>query len=100
MINFFASTLSITALLPFYLQWGSARIEGQIDRMQEAVFNSPGTEAPIPPAVLIGGAALAATHLVLARRLFKLTPIQIILALVLGSVTGFWGWQQWRKVQP
>jgi len=45
-------------LVPLYLDWSRRQAESQIDKMQRSVFNSPGTEAPVPPPVIVGGALL------------------------------------------
>lgn len=46
-------------LVPLYLDWSRRQAEAQIDRMQAAVFNTPGAEAPVPPVVVVGGLGLA-----------------------------------------
>lgn len=46
-------------LLPLYLEWSRRQAEAQIDKMQRAVFNTPGAESPVPPIVVVGGVALA-----------------------------------------
>lgn len=45
-------------LLPLYLDWSRDQAEAQIDKMQRAVFNTPGAEAPVPPPVMVGGVGL------------------------------------------
>ena len=45
-------------LIPLYLDWSRRQAESQIDKMQAAVFNTPGTEAPLPPVVMAAGALL------------------------------------------
>jgi hypothetical protein len=55
MLPFLAALAYPVLTLPPYLDWSRRRIEGQIDKMQAAVFNTPGAEAPIPPAVVVAG---------------------------------------------
>lgn len=97
MLKFFASTLYIACLLPIYLEWSRTEIERQLDRMQEAVFNSPGVEAPITPTVVVGGMTLVTSHLVIARTTLHLSVGKALLSLVLGGMLGFLGWQQWQR---
>jgi hypothetical protein len=58
MIRFLLCLLYPVLLIPLYLDWSRRAAEGQIDKMQAAVFNSPGAEAPIPPAVIVAGVGL------------------------------------------
>jgi len=75
------------AAVPFLLRWGRNEAEGQIDKMQAAVFNSPGTEAPIPTVVVMAGAGLVAGHW-LVGSLLRLPGWQKALALVIGGAVG------------
>jgi hypothetical protein len=45
-------------LLPLYLTWSAQQAEAQIDKMQRAVFNSPGAESPVPTPVVLAGVGL------------------------------------------
>lgn len=49
-------------LTPIYLAWSRDQAEAQIDKMQQAVFDTPGSEAPIPPVVVVGGIGLLAGY--------------------------------------
>jgi hypothetical protein len=49
-------------LVPLYLEWSRGQSESQIDKMQAAVFNTPGAEAPVPSPVVVGGALLLAGY--------------------------------------
>ncbi len=62
MLRFTLSTLFTTALLPLFLFWSRAQTEGQIDKMQEASFNTPGMASPITPPVVAGGVGLMVGH--------------------------------------
>lgn len=63
---FFAFAYPIL-LVPLYLEWSRKETEGQIDKMQAAVFNTPGAEAPVPPTVMAGGALLFIGYWLVAR---------------------------------
>jgi hypothetical protein len=87
MLRWIVSTICLALLLPAYLAWGRRQAEGQIDKMQAAVFNTPGVEAPLPLPVILAGAGLFGGHFVLARRL-GLRGWQAWLSLLLGSGAG------------
>ncbi len=55
MLAFLAALAYPLLTLPPYLAWSRGQVEGQIDKMQAAVFNTPGAEAPVPPAVVVAG---------------------------------------------
>jgi hypothetical protein len=74
-------------LLPLYLAWSQSQAEGQIDRMQQAVFNSPGMEAPVPPVVMIGGVGLLVGYGLLAQ-LLRLPGWLRLVAFGLGLPVG------------
>ena len=97
MLKFFFSTLYLAALLPLYLIWSREQMEGQIDKMQEAVFNTPGAESPVTPPMIVGGITLWTSHMVIARRGLQLSLIAAFGSMVAGGAIGFLGWQQWRK---
>jgi hypothetical protein len=58
MLRLFVALAYPIFLIPLYLDWSRGQAEDQIDKMQQAVFNSPGVEAPVPPPVVVGGALL------------------------------------------
>lgn len=93
MIKFCAAILYTASLLPLYLQWSRNEAERQIDRMQGAVFNSPGAEAPITPAVVVGGITLMTSHMVIAHKILALSMTKSFFSLILGGIIGFLGWQ-------
>jgi len=97
MLKFLLSALYLAALLPMYLMWSRAEIEHQLDKMQEAVFNSPGAEAPLTPAIVVGGITLLTSHVVIARRGLHLSLVASLMSMVAGGIAGFVGWQQWQK---
>jgi hypothetical protein len=86
-MRFFFSMLATALVLPAYLGWSRAQAEEQIDQMQQAAFNTPGAEAPVPPAVLLGGAGLLTGHFIVAR-LLKLRSWQALISLAGGLAAG------------
>lgn len=87
-LKFILSTLCTALLLPLYLHWSRQQIENQIDKMQEAVFNTPGVEAPVPPPVLLGGIALIGSHVWIGQRGLSLRSWQTAGSLIFGSLIG------------
>jgi hypothetical protein len=67
MLRFFITLAYPILLIPLYLDWSRRQAESQIDKMQRAVFNSPGTEAPVPPPVIMGGAALLVGYWIVTK---------------------------------
>jgi hypothetical protein len=88
MIKFLLSLLYSALSLSFFLGWARQRAEGQIDKMQDAVFNTPGAEAPVPPDVVMGGIGLVATHFIFGQKVLGLAGWQSFLSFGLGIVAG------------
>jgi hypothetical protein len=86
-MRFLFNLLATALALPFYLEWGRAQAEEQIDEMQRAAFNTPGAESPVPPAVILGGMGMLAGHFALAR-LLGLRFWQALFTLVGGVAAG------------
>jgi len=72
---------------PLYLEWSRGQTEGQIDKMQASVFNTPGAVAPVPPEVIVGGVFLLAGYWLLTR-LFGVSGWTRALAVLLGVPIG------------
>ena len=86
-MNFLLSLLQALGVTAFFLRWSQGRIERQIDRMQEAAFNTPGAEAPVTPEMLIAGAGLFGAHL-LVGSVLGLRKRYALLSFLLGSAGG------------
>ena len=69
MFRFLLTTFLTALAVPLYLKWSRDELETQIDKMQAAVHGTPGVEAPVPSAVLLGGVGLLGGHWLLARLL-------------------------------
>lgn len=87
MIRFLLCLLYPVLLIPLYLDWSRAQAEGQIDKMQQAVFNTPGSEAPLPPVVVVGGVGLLVGYGLWAR-LLRLPGWAHFLGMLLGAPLG------------
>jgi len=88
MLRFMLSTIFTALLLPLYLTWSRNETELQIDKMQEAAFNTPGAEAPLPARVVAGGVLLVIGHVATARLLLGIGMWKTLLSLILGSIAG------------
>ncbi|MEZ4708425.1 MAG: hypothetical protein R3A44_14530 [Caldilineaceae bacterium] len=87
-MRFWASVLTTLSVIPFWLRWGLDQSERQIDKMQEAVFNSPGSQAPVTPPVLLASGVLAAGHLFLGLALFRLGFWRTLLSFLVSLAAG------------
>jgi hypothetical protein len=87
MLRFFLTLAYPIFLTPLYLEWSRRQTEGQIDKMQSAAFNTPGTEAPVPALVIVGGVALLVGYWLLTR-LFGLQGWVRALGVLLGVPVG------------
>lgn len=88
MRRIFVNTLLTAILLSFYIRWSLEQAESQIDKMQDAAFNTLGTEAPLPPHVLLVGFSILCGHFLLARRLTQLTFVATTGSFFAASLTG------------
>lgn len=75
-------------LLTFYMRWSFEQAETQIDKMQDAAFNTPGAEAPLPPNVLLAGFAIVCGYILFIRRLTQFTFLAAIGGFFVASLTG------------
>jgi hypothetical protein len=88
LFRFLLNTFMTALTIPFYLKWSRDQAEGQIDKMQQAVHGTPGTESPVTPEVLLGGAGLLAGHWLLSR-VMGLRFWQTFLSLLIAIGAGF-----------
>ena len=87
MLRFLLCLVYPILLIPLYLDWSRQQAEAQIDKMQRAVFNSPGAAAPVPPWVLVIGVGLMAGYL-LVGKLLRVPGWWRLLAAFLGVPVG------------
>lgn len=83
---FLFSLLANLLINHFFLAWAQKETGAAIGRMQDAAFDTPGAQSPLPAPVLVGGGALIAGELLLARWIGRLSGGRAVLALLLGGV--------------
>ena len=66
-----------------FLGWARKETEGQISKMQDAAFNTPGAEAPVPTSVVLAVFGVISGHFALCR-IFRLSRLQSIVSLLLA----------------
>lgn len=98
MLKFLLSIALLASSLPFYLNWGRSQAEEQLNKMQEAAFNTPGAEAPITLSIFAGGFALMGGHFLWCR-LLGLRRWRPLASLVVGLGAGI-GLFLWRFEEP
>ena len=93
-MKFLTSVAFSAILVPLYLVWGRSIVEAQIDKMQEAAFNTPGAEAPVTSSVVLAGVGLLSGHFVWGR-LIGLRTWQSVGSLIVGTAIGLYAflWQ-------
>lgn len=87
MFRFWLSALANAAAWYAFLDWARGQAEGQIDRMQQEAFDTPGAAAPILPAVFVTGAGVLLGHSLLSRAL-RLGAWRAWFSLILGGAAG------------
>jgi hypothetical protein len=87
MLRFLFATFIHAAAAFVFLDWSSRQAEGQIDKMLDAVFNTPGVEPPIPPVVIVGGVGTLVAQVIL-NRLLRLRAAASVVSIVLGTGLG------------
>jgi len=66
-----------------YLTWAREQTEGQISKMQDSAFDTPGAEPPVPSSILVAAVSVVAGHFALTRML-RMRRGQSVLSLILG----------------
>lgn len=85
-MGFLFSLIANLLINRFFLAWAEQETSAAIGRMQDAAFDTPGAQSPLPAPVLVGGGALIAGELLLARWIGRLSGGRAVLALLLGGV--------------
>lgn len=86
-MRFLINTLLTALCVPIFLGWGKEQADAQITKMQEAAFNTPGAESPLPVAVAAAGFGLVVGHFLLGR-LLGVSRGGRLLSLLLAGATG------------
>ena len=87
-MQFWASVLTTLSVIPFWLRWGLDQSERQIDKMQEAVFNSPGSQSPVTPPIILASGVLAGGHLLIGLLFFRLGFWRTLLSFLVSLAAG------------
>jgi hypothetical protein len=100
MLQFLMSTLSIAFSTSWFLEWSLAHSETQLDKMQQKVHFTPGSETLVPPVVALSSVGLLSSHLVIGRLLLRLRGWQMVLSLLVGALAGVGIFVFRRNEQP
>lgn len=84
-MSFWPSLICNTVLSSIFLHWAQQETDAQIGRMQDAAYDTPGAQSPLPASVLVGAGLLAAGQIGLAQRLWRLSGGQALALLLLGA---------------
>lgn len=87
-LRFLLNSTICSLLTLLYASWALDQSEAQLGKMQDAVFNTPGSEAPLPPKVVFAALGLLALCWTLGRKLFALKDWQTLLSIVAGIAGG------------
>ncbi len=83
----FLTSIALTAVIMVsFLRWAREQSERQIGKMQDAVFNSPGAESPVPPGVIATGIGLLVGQWIVVRKVFRLKTWQTVVSLMVGGL--------------
>lgn len=88
LVRFLIHALLTAAAAYLFAGWAKAQSDRQIGKMQDAVFNTPGAEAPVPPAVAAAAISLLGTLWTVGRRLLRLGRGLALLGLLTGAAAG------------
>jgi hypothetical protein len=87
-VRFLVSTILTAVTAWIFLRWAREQSERQIGKMQDAVFNSPGAESPLPPGVIAAGIGLLIGLWIIARNILRLRSWQTLFSLLTGGLLG------------
>ncbi|MGB5051143.1 MAG: hypothetical protein WBO46_19510 [Caldilineaceae bacterium] len=68
-----------------FLGWARRETDTRLGKMQDAAFDTPGAQSPVPASVLAAAGALALGQWAVARSLWKLSGRQAVAGLILGA---------------
>ena len=87
-MRFIVHFLLSAAAAYWFARWAKDQSDQQIRKMQTAVFNTPGAEAPVPPAVAGAAMSLLGALWTVGRRLLRLGRGATLFGLVGGAAGG------------
>lgn len=85
-MGFWLSLAGNILLSSLFLNWARRETDAQIGKMQDAAFDTPGAQSPLPMPVLIGAGVLMVGQLALARRVWRLSGRLAFASLLSGAV--------------
>jgi len=84
-MGFWLSLFGNALLSSLFLRWARRETDAQIGRMQDAAFDTPGAQSPLPTPVLVGAGALVVGQWSLARTVWRLSGGQALAVLLVGA---------------
>lgn len=87
-MRFMFNALLTGLLFPLFLRWAIEQADSQLKKMQDAAYDTPGAESPLPPPVLFGAAGLIGAHFLLGSGIMKQKLRVSLLALIVGTAAG------------
>jgi len=84
-MGFLLSLICNAVMSVLFLGWAKRETDAQIGKMQDAAFDTPGAQSPLPPPVLVSGVALAAGQMGLAKGVWRLSSSQAVISVLLGG---------------
>jgi len=83
----FWSSLACNVLTgALFLGWARRETDARIGKMQDAAFDTPGAQSPLPAPVLVAGSALAVGQWGVAQGMCRLSAGRALVALLLGAI--------------
>lgn len=86
--RFVAGTVLAAGVTFVFANWAQSQTDGQINKMQLSAYNTPGAEAPIPPAVLAAGMSTLSTLWFVQRKILRQSWGGAGLGVVMGALMG------------
>ncbi len=97
-MRFLVSAIITAGLGALFLRWARDQSEGQIDKMQSAVFNSPGAEAPIPIRVFVAAFCVLIVLWFINRKMLRLSRWQTLLSMLTSGGGGIFALLRPRSI--
>lgn len=86
--RFIAGTVLAGGVSYVFADWAQSQTDVQINKMQLSAYNTPGSEAPIPPAVLTAGMSTLSALWFVQRKLLRQSWGGATLSVLMGVALG------------
>ena len=86
--RFIAGTALAGGVTYVFANWAQSQTDVQLNKMQLSAYNTPGSEAPIPPAVLTAGMSTLSALWFVQRKLLRQSWGGATLAVLMGAALG------------